>query len=62
MTEVILIFFRNKVLKKLRKAKADFFLTIIDKAGGHSKLIWDQLKTLTGNQHRERKQFELCKW
>ena len=57
MTEVILIFFRNKVLKKLRKAKADFFLTIIDKAGGHSKLIWDQLKTLTGNQHRERKQF-----
>ena len=50
---------RNKVIKKLRKAKADFFLTIIDKAGGNSKMIWKQLKLFTGKKYKERNPLEL---
>lgn len=32
---------RNKVVKNIRKAKADFFLTIIENAKGDSKAIWN---------------------
>lgn len=35
---------RNKVVKSIRKAKANFFLTIIDNAKGDSRKIWNQLK------------------
>lgn len=50
---------RNKVVKKLRKAKADFFLTVIEKARGNSKIIWDQLNKLTGHHNKEKKLHEL---
>ena len=50
---------RNNVVKKLRKAKADFFLTMIEKARGNSKIIWNQLKKSTGHQNKERKLLEL---
>lgn len=34
---------RNKVIMGLRKARADFFMTIISEARGNSKIIWNQL-------------------
>ncbi len=37
---------RNKVVKTLRKAKADFFLRIINEARGNSKTIWNKLSYL----------------
>lgn len=50
---------KNKVVKKIRKAKADFFLTVIEKAKANSKIIWDQLNKLTGHHNKERKLHEL---
>ena len=35
---------RNKATRELRKAKADFFITIIENAQGNSKAIWSQIK------------------
>jgi hypothetical protein len=35
---------RNKVLKEIRQAKANFFINIIGEAKGHSKLILENLK------------------
>ena len=34
---------RNNVIKELRKAKANFFITIISEASGNPKLIWSDL-------------------
>lgn len=50
---------RNKVVKSLSRAKADFFLTIIDKAKGNSKTIWNQLKKLTGDHPSKQKILEI---
>lgn len=54
------VMLRNKVTTLLRKSKANFFLTIISEARGNSKLIWDQLKKLMGQEHKARKPLELC--
>ncbi len=43
---------RNKVVKTLRKAKADFFLRIINEARGNSKTIWNKLNYLKGEKKR----------
>lgn len=50
---------RNSVTTMLRKSRADFFLTIISEARGNSKLVWDQLKKLIGQEPNSRKPFEL---
>uniref|UniRef100_A0A8C7CP59 Reverse transcriptase domain-containing protein n=1 Tax=Oncorhynchus kisutch TaxID=8019 RepID=A0A8C7CP59_ONCKI len=42
---------RNKVMKEIRQAKANFFINIIGEAKGNSKLIWENLKKLTGKDH-----------
>ena len=34
---------RSKVLRNIRKAKADFFISIINEAQGNGKLIWRNL-------------------
>ncbi len=34
---------QNKVLKNIRKAKADFFIRVIDGARGNRKLIWKKI-------------------
>ncbi len=51
--------FRNSVVKKLQKAKADFFLTMIEKARGNPRIIWNQLKKLTGQQNEDKNILEL---
>ena len=35
---------RNKVMKEIRQAKANFFINIIGEAKGNSKLIWENQK------------------
>ena len=45
---------RNKVLRNLRKAKADFFIRIINEAQGNGKLIWGNLNKLTGRNKEQR--------
>ena len=50
---------RNKLLKVIRKAKANFFITIINEAKGNTKLIWEQIKNVMGISHRPRRQLEL---
>ena len=39
---------RNKVTAELRKAKADFFIQIIDNAKGDGRKIWQNINKLTG--------------
>ena len=39
---------RNKVTKELRQAKAALFIGIINEANGNSKIIWDNIKKMTG--------------
>lgn len=43
---------RNKVTKELRQAKASLFIDIINEANGNSKLIWDNIKKLTGKDQK----------
>jgi len=50
---------RNKVTSQLRNSRANFFLTIINNAGGNSKLIWDQLNKLLGQEHKDKKPVDL---
>lgn len=40
---------RNKVVKELRRAKADFFINTISHARGNTKEIWTSIKKLSGN-------------
>ncbi len=40
------------MVKTLRKAKADFFLRIINKARGNSKTIWNKLNYLKGDKKK----------
>lgn len=46
---------RNKVIMGLRKARADFFMTIISEARGNSKIIWNQLKKTHGTTSQSSK-------
>ena len=46
---------RNKVITRLRKARADFFITIISEAQGNPKIIWTQLKKTHGTTLQCRK-------
>lgn len=41
---------RNKVVNKLRKAKASFFINIINEAKGNNKIIWKNINKLTGKK------------
>lgn len=42
---------RNKVTREIRKAKANYFLEIIVNAKGNSKIIWQQIKKLIGQNN-----------
>lgn len=42
---------RNRVIKDIRVAKANFFVSLIGEAKGNHKQIWDSLKKLTGKWH-----------
>lgn len=46
---------KKKVIKELRKAKANFFINIIGENRGNAKLIWKQIKKLTGKRPQVRK-------
>jgi len=52
---------RNKVVKSLRKAKADFFLRIINdnEARGNSQTIWNRLSYLKCDNIKDRSSLEL---
>uniref|UniRef100_A0AAR2J957 Reverse transcriptase domain-containing protein n=1 Tax=Pygocentrus nattereri TaxID=42514 RepID=A0AAR2J957_PYGNA len=51
---------RNKVVRNIRKAKAEFFIKIIDNARGNGKMIWQNLNKLTGRNNDQRtKEYEL---
>ena len=52
---------RNKVVKEIRFAKANFFINIISTARGNAKEIWTNIKKLTGNSivHREIRELQL---
>ena len=45
---------RNKVTRELRKAKANYFLEIIVNNKGNSKMIWQQIKKLTGQNNAKK--------
>ena len=45
--------------KPERKAKNNFFITIINEAKGNTKLIWEHSKNVMGIGHRPKKQLEL---
>lgn len=45
---------RNKVVRNIRKAKAEFFIRVIDEARGNGKLIWKNLNKLTGRNNDQR--------
>ncbi len=47
------------MVKTLRKAKADFFLRIINEARGNSKTIWNKLNYLKGDKRKDRSSLEL---
>lgn len=49
---------RNKVIKELRKGKADF-ITIFENCHDNSKAIWSHNKTLTGQNNIVIKPIEL---
>ncbi len=51
----IFISLRNKVVRYIRKAKAEFFIRIIDDVRGNGKMIWKNLNKLTGRNidHRQ---------
>ena len=50
---------RNKVTQTLRKAKADFFMTIIESAKGNGRKIWHNINKLTCKQTKKDKELEL---
>ncbi len=51
---------RNRVIKNIRVAKANFFISLIGEAKGNHKQIWDKLKKLTGKWHNNTtKQLEI---
>ncbi len=43
---------RNKVVKELRQAKADYFIKLIDDSKGNSKLIWKNIDIITKKEHK----------
>ncbi len=43
---------RNKVVKELRQAKADYFIKLIDDSKGNSKLIWKNIDKITKKEHK----------
>ena len=51
--------FGNKVMREIRKAKAIFFIAVLNKARGNVKIIWSHLKKLTGESHSNRKMPEI---
>lgn len=42
---------RNRVIKDIRVAKANFFVNLIGEAKGNHKQIWDSINKLTGKRH-----------
>ena len=56
----IFVTLRNKSTKEMRKAKANFFISIINEAKGNTKLIWTQIQKLMGSDNlRRSRQLEL---
>ena len=53
------IMLRNRVVKELRASKANYFLNIIEKAGGNTKNIWNQLRKLMGQNSNNTKSIEI---
>ena len=52
-------FLRNKVVKNVRKAKADFFLGVIKDAKGNGIMIWENTNKLLGREAHKPNNIEL---
>lgn len=48
------ILLRNRVVKEIRKAKANFFITALNSARGNSKITWNYIKKLLGDSQRNK--------
>uniref|UniRef100_A0A3B1IW78 Reverse transcriptase domain-containing protein n=1 Tax=Astyanax mexicanus TaxID=7994 RepID=A0A3B1IW78_ASTMX len=46
---------RNRVVKEIRKSKADFFITVLNSARGNSKITWNYIKKLLGESQNKNK-------
>lgn len=44
---------RNKVIKHMRKAKANYYFEIIKRANGNGKVIWKNINTLLGRKNED---------
>ncbi len=53
------VMLKNKVIRVLRKAKADCFITIIENAQGNSKTKWRQIKKCTRKNNIKARPIEL---
>ncbi len=53
------VMLKNKVIRVLRKAKADCFITIIENAQCNSKTKWRQIKKITGKNNIKARPIEL---
>jgi len=45
---------RNRVVREIRRSKADFFITALNSARGNSKITWHYIKKLTGQSHKNK--------
>ncbi len=43
---------RNKVIQMMRKAKANFFITVMENARGDGKKLWQNINKLTRKEYR----------
>lgn len=43
---------RNRVVKEIRKSKADFFISALNSARGNSKITWNYIKKLLGDSKK----------
>lgn len=45
-------YLRNKVVKELRQAKANYFIKLIEDSKGNSKLIWKNIDKITKKENK----------
>ncbi len=50
---------RNKVVKELRKAKANFFIDLINDAKGNSREVWENINRVRKKKYINDKGIEL---
>lgn len=49
---------RNRVINEIRKAKANVYVSIIEKGKRNTKLIWENLRNLTVNYKKSSEKYK----